>query len=122
MAQEKSDEAAIKETVLNYLEGFSTADTERMERALHPNLSKCVVAKARNGDEEYLNFMTAELLVLATKYNKNSLKLKPMKILYQDKHYAQVHIANDQFYDLVGLVKLNGEWKIIHVLWAMNEK
>ena len=122
LAQEKTDEAAIKETVLNYLEGYFTADAKRMESALHPNLSKCNVSKARNGEEEFLGFMTAELLILATKYNKNSYDIKSFKILHQDKHYALVHIVNTEFYDLVGLAKLNGKWKIIHVLWAMNEK
>ena len=37
------DEAAIKATALDYLEGWYSRDAERMERALHPDLAKRIV-------------------------------------------------------------------------------
>ena len=37
------DEAAIKATALDYLEGWYSGDAERMERALHPDLAKRIV-------------------------------------------------------------------------------
>ena len=35
-----AEEEAIKETVLNYIEGWYDGDVERMDKALHPELVK----------------------------------------------------------------------------------
>ena len=43
-----------------------------------------------------------------------------MEIVYRDVKIAVVHAVSDDFYDVCGLVEVNGEWKIVHVLWAMN--
>jgi hypothetical protein len=45
IAQDKSsdDEAAIKATALNYIEGWYDGDAARMESALHPELAKRII-------------------------------------------------------------------------------
>ena len=43
-AQDKErEEAAVRSTVLDYLEGWYDGDVERMDRALHPDLVKRIV-------------------------------------------------------------------------------
>jgi hypothetical protein len=42
--------------------------------------------------------------------------------VYQDERIAVVHAVSDGFYDVCGLVKINGEWKILHVLWDKNRE
>ncbi|MFH1844890.1 MAG: hypothetical protein ABIF77_16995 [bacterium] len=44
-----------------------------------------------------------------------------MRIIYQDEQIAVVYAVSDGFYDICNLVKLNGEWKILQVLWGRNE-
>ena len=39
----ESDLAAIKQTALDYIEGWYEGSAERMERALHPELAKRIV-------------------------------------------------------------------------------
>jgi hypothetical protein len=121
---EKADVAAIKATVADYLEGWFSSDPERMSRALHPNLSKCTIKQIPRATTEYLDIMSAEALVAFTKNNAEWVKDKKthsMKIIYQDDHFALVHAVSDDFYDICGLAKVNGEWKLVHVLWAMNK-
>jgi hypothetical protein len=123
-AAEPADEAkAIKAAVGDYVEGWHASDAERMARALHPNLSKGTVKSVPESSTEYVDFMTAENLIAYTKHNQKWVegkKARSMKIVYQDERIAVVHAVSDDFYDLCSLAKVNGEWKIVQVLWAPN--
>jgi hypothetical protein len=122
-ADEAADAKAIKETVANYLEGWFSSDPTRMEKALHPNLSKVTIRQIPESSTEFLDIMTAERLIAFTGNNAAWVKDKKthtMDIVYQDDRIAIVHGVSDDFYDVCGLIKLNGEWKLVHVLWAMN--
>jgi hypothetical protein len=124
-ADEAADAKAIEATVRNYLEGWFTSDQARMEKALHPNLFKVSVRKTRDGEAEYLDAMEAEYLTLLTGRNQDWVKdkkgLLSLKIVFQDEQIAVVHAVSTGFYDVCGLVKLNGEWKLLQVLWGPND-
>ncbi|HEY5885229.1 MAG TPA: nuclear transport factor 2 family protein, partial [Pyrinomonadaceae bacterium] len=65
-AQATSDAELIKQTALDYIEGWYEANAERMERALHPELAKRIVRtdpKGRSG----LGQMGAMTLVQSTR-------------------------------------------------------
>ncbi len=114
----------IEAVVSNYLEGWFSSDAGRMEAALHPNLAKYNVRTVGKSDLEYLAGMTAEELVAMTHHNQEWVKdrkFREMKILYQDEQLAIVHAVSDGFYDLCNLAKINGEWKIVQVLWGRND-
>ena len=116
----KEDTAAIKATALNYLEGWFSSDARRMEQALHPNLTKYIVEKVKDTEDEYLRGITADAMVAVTKNNAKWVEGKnyrTMDILYQDGRIAVIHAVSDGFYDIINLVKINGQWKIIQVLW-----
>lgn len=119
----ESDITAIHAAVANYAEGWFSSNPDRMERAVHPNLAKYNVRKVGKTDREYLATMTAEELVAMTHHNQEWVegrKFHEMSILYQDDHIAVVHAVSDGFYDLCNLAKINGEWKIVQVLWGRN--
>jgi hypothetical protein len=121
---EKPDTAAIKAAVADYLEGWFSSDPARMERAFHPNLAKFNVRKVGKTDREYLASMTRDELVAMAHHNQEWVKDKKfhdMKILHQDHRLAVVHAISDGFYDLCNLAKINGEWKIVQVLWDRND-
>src|SRR5438046_6031410 len=48
-AQSPADAAAIKQTSLDYIEGWYEGNSERMERALHPELAKRIVRTTQDG-------------------------------------------------------------------------
>ena len=117
------DAKAIKEAVANYVEGWFDSDAGRMSKSLHPNLSKGTVKSVPKASTEYLDLMSSEALTAYAANNQEWVKGKKtrsMKIIYQDERIAVVHALSDDFYDICGLAKINGEWKIVHVLWARN--
>ena len=120
----KADTAAIEAAVADYLEGWFTSDPARMANAFHPNLAKYNVKTLGKTETEYLGRMTAEELIAMAHHNTDWVKDKKfhkMEILYQDEQLAVVHAVSDGFYDLCNLAKINGEWKIVQVLWDRND-
>src|SRR5690349_24243262 len=61
-----TNEAAIKQTALDYIEGWYEGDAERMERALHPELAKRIVRTSPQGQSR-LDQMGAMTLVTYTR-------------------------------------------------------
>ena len=45
----EADQAAIKQTALDYVEGWYEGNAERMERALHPDLAKRIIRTGPQG-------------------------------------------------------------------------
>ena len=131
--QTQSDSLLIKETVLNYLEGLEYNDTLRVEQALHPDLAKRVIQQDQNGKDK-LDNMTASTLLYYTKtfdYTKLYKEgvnpeefLKVEVILYDiSNDIATVKATQNKFafFDYIHLGKINGEWKIINILWAWTK-
>ena len=127
-AQTAADTTAIKETVMNYIEGFYTADGARMEKALHYDLAKRFVTPARNGRNN-VQHMSAMLLYKVTKMQKDQRpehgELKCDIVI--NEVYGKVAIvrAETDFFDFVDFIqlgKINGEWKIVNVIWELKPK
>src|SRR5689334_25430533 len=62
-----ADKAAIKQTALDYIEGWYEGNAERMERALHPELAKRIVRTNPQNNQSRLDQMSAMSLVLGTR-------------------------------------------------------
>src|SRR6185436_17778788 len=58
---------AIKQTALDYIEGWYEGNAERMERALHPELSKRIVQTNPQNNRSRLDQMSAMSLVQGTR-------------------------------------------------------
>jgi hypothetical protein len=119
-----SDEAAIKQTALDYIEGWYAGDAVRMERALHPELAKRMVAPDSRGHSR-LNQMSAMTLVQSTRAGggKNTPKERQQKdvtILDRFNNAAVVKVVASGWVDYLEEVKFDGQWKIINVLWELK--
>src|SRR5882762_1863065 len=78
-AASAADQAAIKQTALDYIEGWYEGNTERMERALHPELAKRIVRTNPQGQSR-LDQMSAMSLVQGTRRGgKQTPKVKQQK-------------------------------------------
>lgn len=120
-AQEGSDQAEIKTTVLNYAEGWYEGDGAKMESALHPDLAKRTVETNAQGRSR-INELSAMGLVQVTRpgYGKNTPKdqqMKDIKILDQFGDMATVRLEMRDWVDYMHLAKFNGKWVIVNVLW-----
>src|SRR5918998_425074 len=79
-AASEADRAAIKQTALDYIEGWYAGDAERMERALHPELAKRIV-RTNDKAQSRLDQMSALSLMQGTRrgFGKNTPKDKQQK-------------------------------------------
>src|ERR1041384_5609678 len=121
------EEAAIKKTALDYIEGWYEADAARRESALHPDLAKPMISTDPQTGRSQFNHMGAMQLVQNTKRGGGSRtpkqrQLKEITILDHYNHAAVVKIVASDWIDYLEEAKFNGEWKIINVLWELKPK
>src|SRR2546423_13249505 len=121
------DVAAIKATALNYIEGWCEGDAARMESALHPELAKRMILTDPKTGHSQFNHMGAMQLVQNTRRGSGSKtpkdqQLKEITILDRFNNAAVVKIVASGWIDYLEEAKVNGEWKIINVLWELKPK
>jgi len=125
-AQTSADSAAIRETALNYIEGWYEGNAARMERALHPELQKRIVQTDQTG-KSFLGNMGASYLVMNTRRGggKNTpvdQQQKDVIILDIYRNAASVRVTAGAWIDYLHVAKWNGEWKIVNVLWELKPR
>jgi hypothetical protein len=123
-SQTADDTAAIRQTALNYIEGWYEGNAERMERALHPELAKRMVSTDAKGRSQ-LHQMSAMTLVQYTRMGggKNTPpneQQKDVTILDIFNNAAIVKVVASKWIDYLNVAKWNGEWKIVNVLWELK--
>ena len=121
-AQAEDEKKAIEEAVLNYLEGWYDGDFERMEKALHPELAKRVIATLPQTGTTFINTATKAQMVEYTRagFGKQTPREKlnnTVEILDVYEGIATVKATSYDFVDYCHLIKQDGEWKILNVLW-----
>lgn len=125
-AQTKQDTLEIKQAALDYIESQHKPSPEQMERALHPRMVKRTFWKDKATGKDYLRETTTESMVLlAASYNKSGDKFpnppkKDVILLDVSAKTASVKLVADEWIDYMHIVKLNGTWKIVNVLWQFN--
>ena len=123
-AQSQADTTAIKQTALDYIEGWYEGNAERMERALHPDLAKRIVRTNKEGVSQF-SHMSAMSLVQGTRRGggKNTPVEKQQKdvtILDIFGNTASVKIVASDWIDYLHVAKFNGRWVIVNVLWELK--
>src|SRR5215212_3371760 len=107
-----ADAAAIKQTALDYIEGWYEGNTERMERALHPELAKRIVRTNKEGMSQFSQ-MSAMALVQGTrrgggKETPKERQQKDVTILDTFENAASVKVVASDWVDYLHLAKAGG--------------
>ena len=125
-AQSAADSSAIRQTALDYIEGWYEGNAERMERALHPELAKRIVnVDPRNGRNS-LGQQSAMTLVLNTRRGGGKEETpvaeqrKDVRILDIFGNTASVRVDAATWVDYLHIAKWNGRWVIVNVLWELR--
>jgi hypothetical protein len=127
LAQTAQDTLNIKRAALAYIESQHKPDPILMESALHPRVVKRSVFKNKISKRDYVSEYSAEnLVILAETYNLKYDKFpksprKEVRLLDVSPLTASVKLVADEWIDYMHIVKVNGEWKIINVLWQYNK-
>jgi hypothetical protein len=118
------EKVLIEKAVRDYIDGWYEGSAERMKRALHPGLVKRRVVPLPNG-RQILNSVGADPMVEYTAMGGGKDDLKEGQqneviILDVSPGTASVKTVSHQFIDYIHLAKVNGEWRIVNVLWEIN--
>lgn len=124
--QSQADSVAIRQTALDYIQGWYTGDAVRMERALHPELAKRIVRSDTLGNFR-LDQQSAMTLVLGTRngYGKSTPEADrhdDVRILDIYRNAASARIDASEWVDYLQLAKWRGRWVIVNVLWELKPK
>jgi hypothetical protein len=126
-AQTDAEREAVKQAVLDYVEGIYTVDASRIERSVHPELAKRGFF-VKKGETAYSSdVMTFQQLVdLAKTYNKNGRVPKdaPKEVVIFDisDQTASAKLTAIWGIDYIHLAKYDGKWKFVNVLWQTPPK
>jgi len=128
LTAQPADSKLIKQAATNYVQGFYMADRQMIAKALSPELSKKIIIKDSTGDA--VQNMGYSLLVFSAGKNKNTNGLNPNEPFKADVtiydvgvNIATVKIVTNKFrfIDYAQLARINGEWKIVNVLWEFTQ-
>ena len=120
-----ADRAAVQQAALDYLEGIYTADVSRIERSVHPQLTKR--GFWRDSAEKPWGpqlTMTYEQLVTLTK-TWNAKKDRDTTIKKVDVYEVLDQTASAKVtamwgIDYLHLAKYDGKWQIINIVWQAH--
>ena len=127
IAQSKQDSLDIKQVALDYIESQHNVKPEQFERAAHPRMVKRTFWTDKQTQKEYLReTFTDAMILLAETYNQNGDKFpkqpkKEVIILDIYDKTASVKLIADDWIDYMHIIKLNGKWQIVNVLWQFND-
>lgn len=124
-SQPSSEAVAIKQTALDYIEGWYEGNAERMEKALHPDLAKRIVRTNPQNSRSSLGQMSAMSLVQGTragggKETPKDKQQKDVTILDVFENAASVKVVASEWIDYLHIAKFNGRWVIVNVLWELK--
>jgi hypothetical protein len=123
-AELAAEKEAVTATVLDYAEGAYSATAERMARAIHPELNKKMVYTHPQTGGQFVVYSGPSQLIEGTRAGRGRLEEDQWDIeveVYEVGHdLACAKLFSARFIDNLQLVKVNGEWKIINVLWVPN--
>ena len=117
-----TDAAAIEACARDYIEGWYAGDAARMERSLHPELAKRIVARRPDGRSS-LQTMGAMTLVQSTRARAGKPetgKRADVKVLDIFGRTASVRVDAEAWIDYMHMAQEDGRWRIVNVLWELR--
>lgn len=116
------DVAAVKQAVLDYVEGVYDVAPDRIRRGVHPELAKRGFAR-RSDDQPYreLKMTFDQLVELSAGYNKDGHVAAdaPKEVIVYEvlDQTASVKLIAEWGIDYMHLAKYDGKWQIVNVMW-----
>lgn len=115
---------AITAAALDYIDGSFSGDADRMARGVHPALTKVRVVRHPRTGKYFLDNTSASLLVEGTRAQLGMLPedQRNIEVEIYDSRYgiAVAKVVSAMYIDHLQLAKIDNEWRIVNVLWAMN--
>lgn len=126
VAQQTDDREAVRQAVLDYVEGIYNVQPERIERSVSRDLAKVGYWREKDGAPYAESRMSFEKLVdVAKSWNKNGrvdakTALKEVVIFEVVDQTATAKLRAHWGIDYMHLAKKDGKWLIMNVLWQSH--
>jgi hypothetical protein len=116
------DEQAVKECALDYLEGWYSADTARMAKALSKDLAKKGFLVHPNTGELHIAPASYDQMLQWVGQKPDQLAQDPdikreVYIIEVGARIAMVKTVTPDFIDYLHMAKVDGQWKIYNAVW-----
>ncbi|MBI4420645.1 MAG: nuclear transport factor 2 family protein [Gemmatimonadetes bacterium] len=127
-AQSSADSAAIRQAALDYIEGYYTGNADRMMRAVAPELVKRIVVRDTVYRHEWISGMGASQLIEGTRAGfgtRSSADKKRWNVSILDIAFERAAVAKvvvPDWVDYLQLARVDGQWKIVNVLWERTPR
>lgn len=121
------DIESITQASQDYVEGWFTADGERMRRCLHPDLVKRTIMRdPKQGIWKLRRPLDGQMMVTLTQDGggsdaPESERTYEITILDVFRHIATVKVLSYPFMDYLHIAKINNRWLIVNVLWELRQ-
>lgn len=120
-AEIKGDSAQIRQAVADYTEGVYSGDATRLERAVLPDVSRSCPRKLPRTDRFALTYTTCSQLLENARAKVGVLpdtaRHLAVSIINIDSIVANVKVTSASFHDYLQLLKIDGQWRILNILW-----
>ncbi len=119
-----ADKAAVHQAALDYVEGVYEVNASKIEKSVHPSLTKYGFMRGQNGQYGPPSAMTyQQLLGVVASWNKDGkrdLSIKKVEVLDVLDQTAVAKVTAQWGIDYMQLAKYNGQWKIINIIWQTH--
>ncbi|MEM6378286.1 MAG: nuclear transport factor 2 family protein [Bacteroidota bacterium] len=121
------DSLDIKTQSLGYLKALQQMDATLMDQVMNDSLNKVTIGYNRDVRQEVARPTTRnQMIAFAKDWNKSNTKFPPVpndqvKILGIYNRIVSVQLISDNWVEYLHLIKLNGKWKIINLIWQHKD-
>lgn len=124
---QSADEQAVRECALNYIEGWYSADTARLAKALAKDLAKKGFLLNPQSDKVTIAPASYGQMLHWTGQKPDQLAKKPdiqmeVQLIEVGEYIAMVKTITPDFIDYLQMGKVKGQWKIYHAVWERPPK
>ncbi len=120
------DTALVYDVTQKYITAFYESKPELLVETLHPELVKRTIKDYAGTNEFVVTSGKAEMVELSKIFNLrgtySSDSRADITVLAVSERIATVKLVAEKWTDYLQLVKIDGSWRIINVLWDMNNK
>lgn len=121
------DSMDIKKQSLGYLMALQKLDPILMNEVMNDSLNKVTIGYSREIKKEVTKATTREqMIAFAEDWNKSNTKFpsppnNQVKILSIYNRIASVELISDNWVEYLHLIKLNGKWDIVNLIWQHKD-
>lgn len=126
VVQDAETLAGIRQTALDYMQGWYEGDVERMQRSLHPELVKRGLLHDAQTGAARLSPVNKQQMVEMTRQGGGSADVAAEQRFYETVildvygEIASVRAESYEYIDYLHLVRWDGRWMIVNVIWTEN--